>query len=201
VGRRQTAEDVAQDVLSKVAATMNHANNRWDPARGPLRSWLNAILRRCVLNRLRGKHGPEPTITDSMSANGHEDEPSLDLKMPADGSGPPELAAFNELLGALQECIEGLSGRACLAVKLKFFQGLRQTEIAQKLGVSAPTVSRMFEDWIYPQLRDCLHGKNIRSRTAARAYGFPRSRGDAVCVTCRVSGWRRWPSSLRLAPG
>jgi RNA polymerase sigma factor (sigma-70 family) len=160
-GRRQAAEEVAQDALCRVAATLSRPNTRWDPTRAPLRRWLITILKRCVLNRLRGKHPREMTEIDCPSPNGDPDGAPLEANAQAEGPGPPELAAFNERLEALEACIEALPGRLRLAVQLKFFERLLQTEIAQRLGVSAPTVSRLFENCIYPQLRACLAAKGL----------------------------------------
>lgn len=119
---RFAQEEAAQDVFLLV---WRHAE-RFDPARGAVGSWLVLLARSRALD-----HGRRLARRDT---------PRGDLEAERD-----ESAAADELSGlaaacALADAMATLPPEQFDAIRLAYFEGLVQTEIAARLGVPVGTV-------------------------------------------------------------
>jgi RNA polymerase sigma-70 factor (ECF subfamily) len=127
VGDRNAAEDVTQEAF--LSAWRSGA--RYDRARGSVRTWLLGVVRNRAIDALRRESTRPPAL-------------SLDVDAPAREPVTPELTdvealrqeAAREVRGALDE----LPDEQLRVVKLAYFGGLSQSEIAEALGMPLGTV-------------------------------------------------------------
>ena len=106
VGDREQAEDIVHDAF---VATWQKID-RFDPARGSLRSWIVTIVRNRAIDRLRGtrpsieigeadersllRSGPNPTWDDTMARLGATQLRAALAELPAEQRQAIELAYF-----------------------------------------------------------------------------------------------------------
>jgi RNA polymerase sigma factor (sigma-70 family) len=154
-GRREKAEELAADALINAAATKARPSARWDPTKGSVKAWLHRILFNRVMTYLRKKHHFEICETDLPQQDG-TDEQSRPLESLAAARGPD--MPDDELLDALRDCIERLPWRERVVFTLVFFEGWEQTDVAELLGVSNATVTRLKQQ-VLKRLFDCLKNK------------------------------------------
>lgn len=121
--RRTLAEDAVQDAFVLV---WRHAG-RFDPARGPGRAFVYAILRNRALNILRGEARMD--FTDAV-----------DAARPSEDAGPEAAVALLSEAGALRRCLEQLEPLRRRAIVLAYAHGLSHGELAGSLGVPLGTV-------------------------------------------------------------
>ncbi len=132
-----------------------------------------------IVNDLGQVLGRSPTVKEIAEAAGTSEEAVLEgleiaqaynftsLDAPID-SGDSESTSFADQLGAEDEHLENLEYRASLAPEmaklpererrilyLRFFKGLTQSEIAERLGISQMHVSRLLNRTLV-RLRDAL---------------------------------------------
>jgi RNA polymerase sigma-70 factor (ECF subfamily) len=127
VGDRAAAEDVTQEAF--LAAWRSGA--RYDRARGSVRTWLLGVVRNRAIDVLRREATRPPAL-------------SLDVELPAREPRSPELTdsealrqeAAREVRGVLAQ----LPADQLKVVKLAYFGGLSQSEIAEALGMPLGTV-------------------------------------------------------------
>lgn len=131
VWQEQAAEEVVQEAFLSVW----RGAHRYRPGRGPVRTWLLAIVRNRAVDLLRGpgRHA--------------------DRVLPLELAGGPEPVAGDDPEREALAAIEGHRVRAALAalppeqrsvVELAYFAGLSHREVAAKTGVPLGTVkSRM----------------------------------------------------------
>jgi RNA polymerase sigma-70 factor (ECF subfamily) len=137
----ETAEDLVQDVLSRIFLTKERGTGRFDPSQ-QFRPWVYRVAR----NRHTDHHRQEV-----------ETHPLLG-EVPA---GPPSpTVAEVEMDHELHECLEQLSEqeRDFLLLWKDAFGTLSQTEVAEALGVSDPRVSRIKQSAL-DKLRRCMEQK------------------------------------------
>lgn len=107
---------------------------------------------------------PREQILEGLEAAGAYRTSSLDSSADSDGAG----AGMDDLAGAvdaeldrveyrttLAPLLERLPERECTIIKLRFFAGLTQSQIAQRIGLSQMHVSRLLSQTL-TQLRDEL---------------------------------------------
>ena len=123
LGDPMLAEELVQLVMTKLWQRAD----RYDPARGSVRTWVFTIARSTVIDL----HRKQPNA-----------EPSDDL---------PEQAEIIDELGSLlraeavRAALDRLSGEHREVLELAYFRGLVQTEVADRLGLPLGTVkSRTF---------------------------------------------------------
>lgn len=127
VGERAVAEEVSQEAF--ISVWRNRA--RFDPARGSVRSWLLSIVRNRAVDALRRRSG-------AAARPGLDDEALLERR-PAEESTDGEAlrhAAAEEVRGAIGE----LPGDQSRVIRLAYFGGFSQNEIAAMLGLPLGTV-------------------------------------------------------------
>ncbi len=126
VADREGAEDLVHDAFVAIWQKID----RFDPARGSLRSWIVTIVRNRAIDRLRGTR---PTIEI-----GEADERSL-LR-----SGPnPTWESAMARLGTIQlrAALEELPAEQRQAIELAYFGGRTYREIATMTGVPLGTAN------------------------------------------------------------
>ncbi len=110
------AEDVVQDVFVQAWRQAE----RFDPARGTPEAWLCTLARTRALDRLRRRvsRREEPAET-----------------APGTSATPPNV----EIL-AVRRALNDLTEKQRLALELAYFEGLTQSEIAERLGEPLGTI-------------------------------------------------------------
>lgn len=122
VGRREDAEDVAQEVCIKLAQHL--AGYRFD---APFTAWLGRMVLNAARDLLRGR----------TRRQGREVELFADLEVAAPAENPERLALVRQLLRQ----VDGLPDTLREAVILVYAEGISHAEAAQVLGCAESTVS------------------------------------------------------------
>jgi len=137
VKRRELAEEVVQEAFVKV---WRHAH-RYDPALGPPKAWIYAIVRNQAINTLRS--GRREDLVDAV---------------PEDSGSAVEAYTAAERLPdgqALRRCLEGLEARRRTSLLMAYVDGFSHGEIAGRLAVPLGTVKA----WIRRSLlalKECM---------------------------------------------
>jgi RNA polymerase sigma-70 factor (ECF subfamily) len=126
VADREQAEDLVHDAF----VAMWQKIDRFDPARGSLRSWIVTIVRNRAIDRLRG--------TRASIEIGEADERSLVRS----GQNPTWDDVLAQL-GAeqLRTALDGLPAEQRQAIELAYFGGRTYREIATMTGVPLGTAN------------------------------------------------------------
>ncbi len=122
------AEDVVQDVFSqawKQAA-------RYDATRGSVAAWLLTIARSRAIDRVRARRAQPGAARTSVDAA------MRDLPDPAAGQEVAALTA--EQVGRLRLAISRLPLLQRIAIELAYYEGMTQSEIAERLEQPLGTV-------------------------------------------------------------
>ena len=119
------AEDLTQDIFLKLAS-----DRSYDPQRGSLRTFL-AILTRCrAMDRLRAQTRLQKQLQKQ----------ALDQKSQVNSTVPIEELSQVERSQEIREALARLSSREQEILKMAYFEGLTQSEIATKLDTALGTV-------------------------------------------------------------
>jgi RNA polymerase sigma-70 factor (ECF subfamily) len=121
----------AEEVLQDLFLQLWRGAARFDTTRGSLAGWLLVIGRNRALSRLRGKERRE-ILPDG------DDGFSMDT-VPASGNLEDE-AARTQLMDRLRGALAGLPPEQREALELAYFEGMTQTEIAERTGSPLGTV-------------------------------------------------------------
>jgi RNA polymerase sigma-70 factor (ECF subfamily) len=125
------AEDVVQEVFLQVWRQAS----RFDPTRGSVEAWLCTIARTRALDRLRRR---------TARREDPEDE------APPSSATPKSAEAI-----AVRKALDGLTSDQRKALELAYFEGLTQSEIAERLGEPLGTVKTRIRTAMI-RLRDVL---------------------------------------------
>ncbi len=120
----------AEEVLQDLFLQLWRGAARFDASRGSLPAWLLVIGRNRALSRLRGKERRE-ILADS-------EEFSIEA-VPSSGNLEDE-AARAQLMQRLRGAMEALPPEQREAVELAYFEGMTQTEIAERTKCPLGTV-------------------------------------------------------------
>ena len=120
IGDRGRAEDATQDAFVAVWRSAR----TYDPSRGNGTSWLYAVARNAITDRLR--RTPEPAA-----------EP---LESPSDDPGPPDQAETSWTAWRVHRALEVLPEHERPVIELAYWGGLSQSEIAARLAIPLGTV-------------------------------------------------------------
>lgn len=135
-GDHHTAEDVVQETALIAFRNISHLFPEVEFA-----SWLKGIARRQALSARRSSSKLLP-VADQALENAYRD---------------PSPEATSREREALRECLKRLAGRAVKIVKSHYFEGLRLSDIASRLGLRLGTVKTiMFR--ARRQLERCVKG-------------------------------------------
>ena len=119
------AEDVVQEVFSQAWRTAPN----YQPARGTVAGWLLMMARSRAIDRLRSRQ----TRRDSGDA------PDLD-GLPADVAPVSEQLSASQQAARVREAMMTLPVEQRTALELAYFEGLTQTEIAERTQTPLGTV-------------------------------------------------------------
>jgi len=120
IGDRGRAEDATQDAFVAVWRSAR----TYDPARGSGTSWLYAVARNAITDRLR--RTPEPVAEAVESPSG---EP-----------GPPDEVEASWTAWRVHRALEVLPDNERPVIELAYWGGLSQSEIATRLEIPLGTV-------------------------------------------------------------
>ena len=124
LGDRSEAEDVLQIVFTRVWQEAG----RYDPSKGSVASWLLSWVRNGAIDRLRRREALRRAALHAVDAapSGHgHDAPAIDS---------------SEEKEKLTRAVADLPADQRQVIELAYFEGLSQTQIAQKLGEPLGTV-------------------------------------------------------------
>lgn len=147
VRSRVDAEELLQDVFYYV---WDKAAN-YNPDRGTPQAWVLTIARSRAIDRLRSKKA-QPQTTEPL--DGETEEWRF-----ADSSSEAALEA-RDARALLERELESLSDLQRQALELAYFEGLTQTEIAERLGVPLGTIKTRLRDGLL-RLRGILEKKKM----------------------------------------
>jgi RNA polymerase sigma-70 factor, ECF subfamily len=131
VGERADAEEVVLDAFSQAWREAG----RFEAARGSVAGWLTTIARSRALDLVRARSRRE-RITASAAAQGTESVPAMG-GWRADPASGVDLA---ERRRQIQLALETLSPPQRRAIELSYFEGLSQSEIAERLQEPLGTI-------------------------------------------------------------
>jgi RNA polymerase sigma-70 factor, ECF subfamily len=141
------ASEIAVDVLTDFL--IHYVHQLEDPR--AVRAYLRLMaLRRALKARAQGQR----SVTCDMDDLGAVESRGVD-----------ESAAHQIMLGRLERCLGGLTGKAQQALALRFRGGVTDEKIGDVLGVSKQYVGR-FVDKSIVALRKCLATEEMRRRGA-----------------------------------
>ncbi|MEX0952637.1 MAG: sigma-70 family RNA polymerase sigma factor [Nitriliruptoraceae bacterium] len=136
LGDRDLAEQLVQDVMTSVW----RQSGRYDPQRAGVRTWVFQIARSRVvdLHRGRARRPPGPLATEPDPAEGAPGGAPLD---PSTMVGDP-IGELDRLLsaGLVHAALDRLGSEHREVIELAYLRGLRQSEIATRLGLPVGTV-------------------------------------------------------------
>lgn len=120
------AEEVLQDLFLQLWRTAS----RFDASRGSMTAWLMVMARNRAISRLR--RGNRQTVAD--------DPDGFLLESAPDPTDVEDEAARRQLAGRLRAAMAALPGEQREALELAYFEGMTQTEIAERTGAPLGTV-------------------------------------------------------------
>ncbi len=121
LGDRSAAEEILQDIFYQVWRTASG----FDLSRGSLAGWLLVAARNRAIDRLR-RQGAAPQ--------------SMQEETVALTSNLESAVAQNVMLGKVKKFLEELPPEQRTALELAYFEGLTQSEIAQRTGEPLGTI-------------------------------------------------------------
>lgn len=127
----------AEDVVQEVFVQVWRQAERYDSSRGSPEAWLCTMARARAIDRLRRR------------ASRREETPAA---APSASVAPRTEEAF-----AVRKALDGLSDDQRRAVELAYYEGLTQSEIAQRLGEPLGTVKTRIRTALM-RLRETLGG-------------------------------------------
>jgi RNA polymerase sigma-70 factor (ECF subfamily) len=146
VGQRADAEEVVVEALAQ--AWRDAA--RFEAGRGSVAGWLTMIARSRALDLVRAR-GRRDRITASAAA----DRPDTPLAMGEAGPDPGGALDHDERRRQVRQALETLSPPQRQAIELAYFEGLSQSEIAERLQEPLGTVKTRVRLGMQ-KLRECL---------------------------------------------
>lgn len=146
VGQRADAEEV---VVEAFAQAWRDAP-RFEAGRGSVAGWLTMIARSRALDLVRAR-GRRDRITASAAA----ERPDAPLAMGKVGPDPGGALDHDERRRQVRQALETLSPPQRQAIELAYFEGLSQSEIAERLQEPLGTVKTRVRLGMQ-KLRECL---------------------------------------------
>lgn len=144
LGSASDADDVTQDAFARL---WEHAAT-WDPTRARVSTWLHRVASNLCIDRIRRRRA---------------DVADMDAMVAESDDGPARRAEAAELGSHVRVALESLPERQRLALILCHYQGLRQDEAAEVLGISVAALEsllararRAMRERLRPVARDLL---------------------------------------------
>jgi RNA polymerase sigma-70 factor, ECF subfamily len=127
IGNRRGAEDVVQEAFFSVWRSAGG----YDPARGSVRAWALTVVRNRAIDALRRGGARAPDLAA-------DDEAALEARPAAELTEAE--AIRRDTARRLRAALDTLPSDQSQAIKLAYFGGFSQTEIAEIVGVPLGTV-------------------------------------------------------------
>ena len=119
------AEDIVQEVFSQAWRTAP----RYESRRGTVAGWLLMIARTRAIDRLRAKRArPDTTAEAPLDA------------MPSSAESPSVQLLVSEQVARIRQSLTALPAEQRDALELAYFEGLSQSEIAERLAAPLGTI-------------------------------------------------------------
>jgi len=126
--RVEDAEEVVQDVFAQVWRDAG----RYVPERATVAGWIVMLARTRAIDRLRARNArPDQT---------HGAEPGPAAPLPAPGRDPEQVAVSEEDGRKVRQALTSLPPEQRTLVEMAYYEGLTQSEIAERTGVPLGTV-------------------------------------------------------------
>ena len=119
------AEDVVQEVFSQAWRTAP----RYESGRGTVAGWLLMMARTRAIDRLRAKRARPDTAGEAL----------LDA-FPGSGESPSVQLIVSEQVSRIRQSLTALPADQRTALELAYFEGLSQSEIAERLAAPLGTI-------------------------------------------------------------
>lgn len=129
VKKREEAEDVLQEVFVKI---WNKADS-FDENRGNVYSWIVTLARNKAIDRLRSK-----AYKTQQKASVSIHEPLFTLE--GDKADPLETTIFSDRAELVKKALNEIPESQKEVIKIAYFRGLTQSEIADQLDIPLGTV-------------------------------------------------------------
>ena len=120
--------DDAEDALQETWIQVWKRSATYDPRRGTVAAWLLTVARTRALDRYRSV------------ASRNRAESQVDPEPPNLPSGPPESAARRQLGERVRAALAQLAPHQRQVLEIAYFEGLSQSEIADRLSAPLGTV-------------------------------------------------------------
>jgi RNA polymerase sigma-70 factor (ECF subfamily) len=119
------AEDIVQEVFSQAWRTAT----RFEPGRGSVAGWLLMMARSRAIDRLRARQVRPDTVGNVVLET-----------MPGNTLPPSEQVLLSEQVARIREGLVALPAEQRTALELAYFEGLSQSEIAERLAAPLGTI-------------------------------------------------------------
>jgi RNA polymerase sigma-70 factor (ECF subfamily) len=146
VGQKADAEEV---VMEAFAQAWREAP-RFDAARGSVAAWLSMMSRSRALDQVRS-HSRRARITEAAGRDAPESGPAMSAGSPL----PNEPVEAAERRRAVQGALAELAPPQRVAIELAYFEGLSQSEVAERLKEPLGTIKTRMRLGMQ-KLRDAL---------------------------------------------
>jgi RNA polymerase sigma-70 factor, ECF subfamily len=141
LGSSEEAEDITQDVFLTL-----WRRNSYDPARGSLSSFLTTMTRSRAIDRIRSRGARLRVIQRLQGLVRTEATPS-----------PLEQASLGERSQVIRQALAQLSEAERQVLEIAYYEGLSQSEIAERLAIPLGTVKTRSRQGLI-KLRQTLQG-------------------------------------------
>lgn len=147
----QLSEDAYQDMLARVLE-----NEAIFEGPNHLRAWSWKVLRNRCYELIRQRKYQATLLEDSILD-------LVDAELESRDTSDMPLR-----IDALHSCLEGLSERSRETIKLRYFEGLQGTQIAEQLGRKPETIYKSLQR-IYASLSECIQRKLVTPEAGGSA--------------------------------
>jgi len=157
-------QSAAEDITQEIYIQIWRKAAAFDPARGSALGWIIAVSRRRALDKLRSSKGHLSRDSGSLE---------LDTLLSPD-PGPERNSSVSERAHLVRRSLSQLAPDQRRVIEMAFFDGLTQTEIADRTAIPLGTIKTRIRSGVR-RLRDQLSvldghkGPRIHDLQAARA--------------------------------
>jgi len=145
-------ESEAEDVVQEVFAQAWRQAGRYDARRGSVIAWLLIMTRTRAIDRLRMRQArPDRQSTP---------DPAVLEQLPAASADPASGMVAQEDAQRVRQALDALPLLQRMAIELAFFEGLTQSEIAERLEQPLGTVKTRIRLGLL-KMRDALGGATV----------------------------------------